>query len=39
MLHAMQLGFRHPTTNQELDFEQALPSDITEVLTRLRART
>ena len=39
MLHAMQLGFRHPTTNQELDFEQALPSDITEVLARLRART
>ncbi len=36
MLHAMQLGFRHPTTNQELDFEQALPSDMSEVLARLR---
>ncbi len=36
MLHAMQLGFRHPTTNQELDFEQALPVDLSDVLTRLR---
>ena len=36
MLHAMQLGFRHPTTNVELDFEQALPSDMLEVLARLR---
>ena len=37
MLHAMQLGFRHPTTHLELDFEQPLPSDMLEVLTRLRA--
>ena len=36
MLHAMQLGFRHPTTNAELDFEQALPNDMLEVLARLR---
>lgn len=36
MLHAMQLGFRHPTTNAELDFEQPLPPDIAEVLARLR---
>lgn len=37
MLHAMQLGFRHPTTNIELDFEQALPADMLEVLARLRS--
>jgi 23S rRNA pseudouridine1911/1915/1917 synthase len=36
MLHALQLGFRHPTTNVELDFEQALPPDMLEVLARLR---
>lgn len=36
MLHAMELGFRHPITNQELDFEQTLPADISEVLARLR---
>ena len=37
LLHALQLGFRHPTTNLELDFEQALPPDMLEVLARLRA--
>jgi 23S rRNA pseudouridine1911/1915/1917 synthase len=37
MLHALQLGFRHPTTNVELDFEQPLPQDILEVLARLRS--
>jgi 23S rRNA pseudouridine1911/1915/1917 synthase len=36
MLHALQLGFRHPVTNAELDFEQPLPPDILEVLSRLR---
>ena len=36
MLHAMQLGFRHPTTNVELDFEQPLPEDFLTVLARLR---
>lgn len=36
MLHAMQLGFRHPTTNAELDFEQPLPEDFLAVLERLR---
>lgn len=36
MLHAWQLGFRHPATRAELDFEQPLPVDMSEVLTRLR---
>jgi 23S rRNA pseudouridine1911/1915/1917 synthase len=36
MLHAFQLGFRHPTTQAELDFEQPLPEDMLEVLARLR---
>jgi 23S rRNA pseudouridine1911/1915/1917 synthase len=38
MLHAWQLGFRHPVTHQELDFEQALPADLLEVLARLRKK-
>jgi 23S rRNA pseudouridine1911/1915/1917 synthase len=38
MLHALQLGFRHPVSNQELDFEQPLPADILEVLSRLRRK-
>jgi len=37
MLHALQLGFRHPTTKAELDFEQPLPEDFLSVLARLRA--
>lgn len=37
MLHAWQLGFRHPTSQAELDFEQALPEDMVEVLARLRS--
>ena len=36
MLHALQLGFRHPVTNLELDFEQPLPNDMLEVLAKLR---
>ncbi|MEI9950212.1 MAG: RluA family pseudouridine synthase [Pseudomonadota bacterium] len=36
MLHAFELGFRHPVSNVELHFEQPLPSDILEVLARLR---
>jgi 23S rRNA pseudouridine1911/1915/1917 synthase len=36
MLHALQLGFRHPVTNAELDFEQPLPNDLLEVLAKLR---
>jgi 23S rRNA pseudouridine1911/1915/1917 synthase len=38
MLHALQLGFRHPVTSTELDFEQPLPPDILEVLARLRKK-
>jgi len=38
MLHALQLGFRHPVTNAELDFEQPLPADMLEVLARLRKK-
>jgi len=37
MLHALELGFRHPTTKAELDFEQPLPEDFLTVLARLRA--
>jgi 23S rRNA pseudouridine1911/1915/1917 synthase len=36
MLHALKLGFRHPTTKAELDFEQPLPEDFLAVLARLR---
>jgi len=36
MLHAFQLGFRHPSTQLELDFEQPLPADFSDVLQRLR---
>jgi len=38
MLHAFQLGFRHPTSKAELDFEQPLPEDFLAVLSRLRAK-
>ena len=38
MLHALALGFRHPVTKQELDFEQPLPEDMLEVLARLRRK-
>jgi 23S rRNA pseudouridine1911/1915/1917 synthase len=38
MLHALQLGFRHPVTNAELDFEQPLPPDMLELLARLRKK-
>jgi len=35
-LHAHTLGFRHPTTGQDLDFEAPLPADFQHVLDRLR---
>jgi 23S rRNA pseudouridine1911/1915/1917 synthase len=38
MLHALELGFRHPVSNEELDFEQPLPADVLEVLARLRKK-
>jgi 23S rRNA pseudouridine1911/1915/1917 synthase len=36
MLHAAELGFRHPQTERELDFEQPIPDDMQRVLERLR---
>ncbi len=39
MLHARELGFIHPTTGQELSFEQPLPDDMQAVLSELRRRS
>lgn len=36
MLHAAVLGFEHPLTRQRLRFEQPMPEDMREVLSRLR---
>lgn len=36
-LHAASLGFRHPMTGKELDFEAELPADFEHVLGRLRS--
>lgn len=38
-LHALVLGFEHPTTHQHLHFEQPLPSDFATVLDRWRIYT
>lgn len=38
-LHATRLAFDHPTTGEHLVFEEPLPSDLAEVLVRLRAGT
>jgi 23S rRNA pseudouridine1911/1915/1917 synthase len=35
-LHAAELGFRHPVTEQQLHWEMPLPPELTESLTRLR---
>ncbi len=35
MLHAWQLGFAHPRTNETLSFESPLPQDMEEVMARL----
>lgn len=35
-LHAQTLGFIHPTTNQYLEFQAALPQDFDAVLTKWR---
>ena len=37
-LHAMRLGFEHPTTGNRLNFEMPLPEDLTRWLDRLRGR-
>jgi 23S rRNA pseudouridine1911/1915/1917 synthase len=36
MLHAAELGFVHPATEQPLSWEEPLPDDMREVLDRLR---
>lgn len=35
-LHARTLGFKHPTTGKEMDFEAPLPADMTNLLERWR---
>lgn len=36
-LHARSLGFRHPVTGAELDFESPVPEDMAFVIARIRA--
>lgn len=36
MLHAAELGFEHPATNQEMRWTSELPTDMAEMLTFLR---
>jgi 23S rRNA pseudouridine1911/1915/1917 synthase len=36
-LHSAELGFRHPFTDQELEYSSALPADLVAALTRARA--
>jgi 23S rRNA pseudouridine1911/1915/1917 synthase len=38
MLHARELGFTHPATEEEVRWEMEPPKDFAEVLARLRAR-
>ena len=38
-LHALVLGFEHPTTGQHLHFESPLPSDMDAVLNKWRSYT
>ncbi len=35
-LHAKSLGFRHPSTGEEMNFDSELPPDMTEVLEKWR---
>lgn len=35
-LHAKTLGFRHPHTNEEMDFTSSLPEDMAQALVALR---
>ncbi|HLN98793.1 MAG TPA: RluA family pseudouridine synthase [Pyrinomonadaceae bacterium] len=37
-LHAEQLGFRHPQTNEQLRFVAPLPDELTQLLAALEAR-
>lgn len=36
-LHARTLGFRHPRTGEEMDFEAPLPPDMTQLVDRWRS--
>jgi 23S rRNA pseudouridine1911/1915/1917 synthase len=36
-LHARTLGFRHPITNEQMDFECPIPGDMMSAIERLRA--
>jgi 23S rRNA pseudouridine1911/1915/1917 synthase len=36
MLHAVELGFEHPTTDEPLHFHVPPPADFCEMLARLR---
>jgi 23S rRNA pseudouridine1911/1915/1917 synthase len=38
-LHAHRLAFRHPVTGELLSFEAALPSDMSDLVARLRIQT
>jgi 23S rRNA pseudouridine1911/1915/1917 synthase len=38
MLHATELGFVHPRTEERIRFEEPAPGDFAEVLSRLRKR-
>ncbi len=38
-LHAHRLGFRHPATDKPLSFEAPLPSDMADLIARLRIQT
>jgi 23S rRNA pseudouridine1911/1915/1917 synthase len=35
-LHAKSLGFVHPASGEEMNFESDLPEDMTEVITKWR---
>lgn len=37
-LHARTLGFRHPVSGKEMDFEAPIPPDMTELIARWRRR-
>ena len=39
MLHAAELGFVHPATEQEMRWERPMPDDMRAVLTRLKPPT
>jgi len=38
-LHAKELGFRHPVTNEQMKFDSELPADMTEVVEKWRTYT